>query len=127
MPEYLNIQVAGVALIFEVQRSARSEARKEEARRQELEVCAILSLLNCTESLCLYPFSTYALKYSSFCNQRNSALCSEELVQGCGYLIYNVFMNYHELNDVSDLIRFVFGNSHIISKTLVVKEICSVI
>lgn len=52
MPEYRNIQVAGVALIFEVQRSARSEARKEEARRQELEVCAILSLLNCTESLC---------------------------------------------------------------------------
>ncbi|KAK4569178.1 hypothetical protein RGQ29_004539 [Quercus rubra] len=30
--------VAGVALIFEVQRSARSEARKEEVRKQELEV-----------------------------------------------------------------------------------------
>ncbi|RZS15761.1 hypothetical protein BHM03_00047639 [Ensete ventricosum] len=31
-------RVAGVALIFEVQRSARSEARKEEIRRQEIEV-----------------------------------------------------------------------------------------
>ncbi|KAL3715046.1 hypothetical protein ACJRO7_006872 [Eucalyptus globulus] len=30
-------QVAGAALIFEVQRSSRSEARKEELRRQELE------------------------------------------------------------------------------------------
>ncbi|CAL9114719.1 unnamed protein product [Musa acuminata var. zebrina] len=29
--------VAGAAIIFEVQRSARSEARKEESRRQELE------------------------------------------------------------------------------------------
>ncbi|KAG0502490.1 hypothetical protein HPP92_002562 [Vanilla planifolia] len=29
-------QVAGVALVFEVQRSARSEARKEEARRQDI-------------------------------------------------------------------------------------------
>lgn len=33
-------QVAVAALIFEVQRSARSEARKEEARRQELEVAS---------------------------------------------------------------------------------------
>lgn len=30
--------VAVAALIFEVQRNARSEARKEEARKQELEV-----------------------------------------------------------------------------------------
>ncbi|XP_020691603.1 optic atrophy 3 protein homolog isoform X1 [Dendrobium catenatum] len=30
--------VAGSALIFEVQRSARSEARKEEARKQEIEI-----------------------------------------------------------------------------------------
>uniref|UniRef100_A0A0E0CJL6 OPA3-like protein n=1 Tax=Oryza meridionalis TaxID=40149 RepID=A0A0E0CJL6_9ORYZ len=30
-------QVAGAAVIFEVQRSARSEARKEEARRNEVE------------------------------------------------------------------------------------------
>lgn len=51
MPKVLNIQVAVVALIFEVQRSARSEARKEEARKQELEVCAIVSLLNGIESL----------------------------------------------------------------------------
>ncbi|TVU35079.1 hypothetical protein EJB05_16948, partial [Eragrostis curvula] len=31
-------QVAGAAIIYEVQRSARSEARKEEIRRQEVEV-----------------------------------------------------------------------------------------
>ncbi|RZR83095.1 hypothetical protein BHM03_00009650 [Ensete ventricosum] len=31
-------RVAGAGLIFEVQRSARSEARKEEIRRQEIEV-----------------------------------------------------------------------------------------
>jgi len=31
-------QVGGAVVIFEVQRSARSEARKEEARKQELEV-----------------------------------------------------------------------------------------
>lgn len=31
-------QVAGGLIIFEVQRSARSEARKEELRRQEIEV-----------------------------------------------------------------------------------------
>ncbi|KQJ94612.1 hypothetical protein BRADI_3g11480v3 [Brachypodium distachyon] len=30
-------QVAGAAVIFEVQRSARSEARKEEARKKEVE------------------------------------------------------------------------------------------
>ncbi|KAF3657695.1 putative GTP-binding protein TypA/BipA -like protein [Capsicum annuum] len=30
-------RVAGAAVIFEVQRSSRSEARKEEVRRQELE------------------------------------------------------------------------------------------
>nr|ACF82965.1 unknown [Zea mays] len=30
-------QVAGAAIIYEVQRSARSEARKEEARRLEIE------------------------------------------------------------------------------------------
>ncbi|KAJ6966495.1 hypothetical protein NC652_004143 [Populus alba x Populus x berolinensis] len=30
-------QVAGAAVIFEVQRSSRSEARKEEKRRQEIE------------------------------------------------------------------------------------------
>ncbi|XP_059284205.1 uncharacterized protein LOC132037674 [Lycium ferocissimum] len=34
---YLFNQVAGVAVIFEVQRSSRSEARKEEVRKQELE------------------------------------------------------------------------------------------
>ncbi|XP_068324760.1 uncharacterized protein [Pyrus communis] len=33
----IRLQLATVALIFEVQRSARSEARKEEARKQELE------------------------------------------------------------------------------------------
>jgi hypothetical protein len=31
-------KVAGVAVIFEVQRSSRSEARKEELRKQEFEV-----------------------------------------------------------------------------------------
>ncbi|KAL3612475.1 hypothetical protein D5086_003495 [Populus alba] len=31
-------QVAGAAVIFEVQRSSRSEARKEEKRRQEIEM-----------------------------------------------------------------------------------------
>ncbi|KAK1322605.1 hypothetical protein QJS10_CPA03g00095 [Acorus calamus] len=35
--ELFVFSVAGVALIFEVQRSARSEARKEEMRRQEIE------------------------------------------------------------------------------------------
>ncbi|GLT29527.1 hypothetical protein SLA2020_043870 [Shorea laevis] len=35
--ELFVFSVAGAALIFEVQRSARSEARKEEMRRQELE------------------------------------------------------------------------------------------
>ncbi|CAD5180843.1 OPA3-like protein [Musa acuminata AAA Group] len=35
--EFFVFSVAGVALIFEVQRSARSEARKEEIRRQEIE------------------------------------------------------------------------------------------
>ncbi|KAJ6966497.1 hypothetical protein NC652_004143 [Populus alba x Populus x berolinensis] len=32
-----HYQVAGAAVIFEVQRSSRSEARKEEKRRQEIE------------------------------------------------------------------------------------------
>ncbi|XP_057792414.1 OPA3-like protein [Salvia miltiorrhiza] len=36
--EFFVFTVAGVALIFEVQRSSRSEARKEEMRKQELEV-----------------------------------------------------------------------------------------
>ncbi|KAK1412299.1 hypothetical protein QVD17_33436 [Tagetes erecta] len=36
--EVFVFSVAGLALIFEVQRSARSEAKKEEARRQEMEV-----------------------------------------------------------------------------------------
>jgi hypothetical protein len=31
-------QVAGTAIIYEVQRSARAEARKEEIRKQEIEV-----------------------------------------------------------------------------------------
>ncbi|KAF4388818.1 hypothetical protein CsatB_000990 [Cannabis sativa] len=35
--ELFVFTVAGIALIFEVQRSARSEARKEEIRKQELE------------------------------------------------------------------------------------------
>eukprot|EP00252_Welwitschia_mirabilis_P014920 TRINITY_DN32992_c0_g1_i1.p1 TRINITY_DN32992_c0_g1~~TRINITY_DN32992_c0_g1_i1.p1 ORF type:complete len:173 (-),score=32.36 TRINITY_DN32992_c0_g1_i1:271-789(-) len=35
--ELFIFSVAGAAVIFEVQRSARSEARKEEARKQELE------------------------------------------------------------------------------------------
>ncbi|KAK1286924.1 hypothetical protein QJS10_CPB20g01935 [Acorus calamus] len=35
--EFFVFSVAGVALIVEVQRSARSEARKEEMRRQEIE------------------------------------------------------------------------------------------
>ncbi|EPS64848.1 hypothetical protein M569_09932 [Genlisea aurea] len=35
--ELFIFMVAGVAVIFEVQRSARSEARKEEHRRQEIE------------------------------------------------------------------------------------------
>ncbi|XP_064955763.1 OPA3-like protein isoform X2 [Musa acuminata AAA Group] len=35
--ELFVFSVAGAAIIFEVQRSARSEARKEESRRQELE------------------------------------------------------------------------------------------
>ncbi|XP_062095797.1 OPA3-like protein [Humulus lupulus] len=35
--EVFVFTVAGIALIFEVQRSARSEARKEEIRKQELE------------------------------------------------------------------------------------------
>ncbi|KAI3764970.1 hypothetical protein L2E82_14988 [Cichorium intybus] len=35
--ELFVFSVAGVALIFEVQRSARSEAKKEEVRKQELE------------------------------------------------------------------------------------------
>ncbi|KAM3704799.1 hypothetical protein ACB098_03G032300 [Castanea mollissima] len=32
------LKVAGVAVIFEVQRSARSEAKKEEVRKQEVKV-----------------------------------------------------------------------------------------
>ncbi|KAL8228118.1 hypothetical protein R6Q57_015702 [Mikania cordata] len=36
--ELFVFSVAGLALIFEVQRSARSEAKKEEARKQELEI-----------------------------------------------------------------------------------------
>ncbi|KAG1346804.1 OPA3-like protein [Cocos nucifera] len=35
--DIIDALVAGAALIFEVQRSARSEARKEESRKQELE------------------------------------------------------------------------------------------
>lgn len=35
--ELFVFSVAGVAVIFEVQRSARSEARKEEARKKEIE------------------------------------------------------------------------------------------
>lgn len=34
----IYIQVAGAAVIFEVQRSAKAEARKEELRKQQLEV-----------------------------------------------------------------------------------------
>ncbi|KAL6136913.1 hypothetical protein ACLB2K_062208 [Fragaria x ananassa] len=44
--EFFIFTVAVVAMIFEVQRSARSEARKEEARKQELEVCAIVYLFD---------------------------------------------------------------------------------
>lgn len=36
----MSTQVAGIALIYEVHRNARSEARKEERRKQELEVSA---------------------------------------------------------------------------------------
>ncbi|KAK4420278.1 hypothetical protein Salat_2440900 [Sesamum alatum] len=36
--ELFVFTVAGVAVVFEVQRSSRSEARKEELRKQELEV-----------------------------------------------------------------------------------------
>lgn len=36
--ELFVFTVAGAALVFEVQRSARSEAKKEEVRKQELEV-----------------------------------------------------------------------------------------
>ncbi|VVA16634.1 PREDICTED: OPA3 [Prunus dulcis] len=36
--ELVIFTVAGLAIIYEVQRSARSEARKEEQRRQEIEV-----------------------------------------------------------------------------------------
>lgn len=36
--EFFVFTVAGVALVFEVQRSSRSEARKEEMRKQELEM-----------------------------------------------------------------------------------------
>ncbi|EXC30546.1 hypothetical protein L484_015037 [Morus notabilis] len=38
MGEVFVFSVAGIALIFEVQRSSRSEARKEEIRRKELEM-----------------------------------------------------------------------------------------
>jgi len=38
----LYVQVGGAVVVFEVQRSSRSEARKEEARKQELEVHRIL-------------------------------------------------------------------------------------
>ncbi|MBA0855716.1 hypothetical protein Goshw_017920 [Gossypium schwendimanii] len=40
--ELFVFTVAGAAIIFEVQRSSRSEARKEEQRKQELEVFAYL-------------------------------------------------------------------------------------
>ncbi|KAK1424754.1 hypothetical protein QVD17_20092 [Tagetes erecta] len=36
--ELFVFSVAGLALVFEVQRNARSEAKKEEARKQELEI-----------------------------------------------------------------------------------------
>lgn len=49
-------QVAGAALIFEVQRSSRSEARKEELRRQELEVSIDMSFPACFP----FPFSLWA-------------------------------------------------------------------
>jgi len=39
--ELFVFSVAGAAVIFEVQRSARSEARKEEARKNEIEVIAL--------------------------------------------------------------------------------------
>lgn len=42
---YFLCKVAGGLVIFEVQRSARSEARKEEKRRQEIEV-TVLNLFN---------------------------------------------------------------------------------
>lgn len=38
-------KVAGAAVIFEVQRSAKSEARKEEMRRQEIEVIILAFIL----------------------------------------------------------------------------------
>ncbi|OIW08341.1 hypothetical protein TanjilG_03017 [Lupinus angustifolius] len=38
---FTSIKVAGAAIVFEVQRSSRSEARKEEQRRQEIQAIKI--------------------------------------------------------------------------------------
>lgn len=65
----ISPQVAGAAVIFEVQRSSRSEARKEELRRQELEVFGV--------SL---PFLT--VPFFCFLNQKNCVFNSFEFVLG---------------------------------------------
>ncbi|TKW16776.2 hypothetical protein SEVIR_5G324400v4 [Setaria viridis] len=43
--ELFVFSVAGAAIIYEVQRSARSEAKKEEARKQEMEVRCLPTIL----------------------------------------------------------------------------------
>ncbi|GAB4831326.1 hypothetical protein Ancab_005337 [Ancistrocladus abbreviatus] len=45
--EVFIFSVAGAAVIFEVQRSASKEAKKEELRRQEMEVCFKMAHLEC--------------------------------------------------------------------------------
>lgn len=54
-------QVAGAAVIFEVQRSSRSEARKEEVRRLELEVRQY-SPFGC----CYLVFQTFSFPFFTF-------------------------------------------------------------
>ncbi|KAL7212986.1 hypothetical protein ACSBR2_015647 [Camellia fascicularis] len=55
--EFFVFSVAGVALILEVQRSARSEAKKEDLRKKDLEVkkqysCLFMIPYSCVRVLC---------------------------------------------------------------------------
>lgn len=50
------MQVAGAAVIFEVQRSAKSEARKEEARAQELQVHFLKNKVSLYENSVCFAF-----------------------------------------------------------------------
>lgn len=53
------LKVAGAALVYEVQRNARGEAKKEEKRQQELAVSSSIHTYNYVSNCISLGFSTY--------------------------------------------------------------------